>query len=212
MTTCTKISRLALAALWRVGAKAGHQRLRRLARGHSDGSAGVGPARTRLKPVIVTPRRRKMPTLDSPMLRRSAHLNPPIVLKAHRISCCFFFHDEPTETKTGQAQCNKPPCTNPCPCPLYQFVLPVLWGICLLSGRGDRDTPRHAEARAPLRTDLPKLAKSIADGKHEIGQRLPSERETGQSSGSRPTVREAIIALELDGLRGRAARLGRLRQ
>src|SRR6186997_2777327 len=45
------------------------------------------------------------------------------------------------------------------------------------------------------------LAKSIADGKHEVGQRLPSERELAQTFGvSRPTVREAIIALELDGL------------
>jgi DNA-binding FadR family transcriptional regulator len=34
-----------------------------------------------------------------------------------------------------------------------------------------------------------------------LGQRLPSERELAQSFGvSRPTVREAIIALELDGL------------
>jgi len=46
-----------------------------------------------------------------------------------------------------------------------------------------------------------KLAASIAEGKHEVGQRLPSERELAQAFGvSRPTVREAIIALELDGL------------
>jgi DNA-binding FadR family transcriptional regulator len=46
-----------------------------------------------------------------------------------------------------------------------------------------------------------KLAKAIADGRYDIGQRLPSERELAQSFGvSRPTVREAIIALELDGL------------
>jgi DNA-binding FadR family transcriptional regulator len=46
-----------------------------------------------------------------------------------------------------------------------------------------------------------KLAKAIADGKYELGQRLPSERELAQTFGvSRPTVREAIIALELDGL------------
>jgi len=45
------------------------------------------------------------------------------------------------------------------------------------------------------------LAASIAEGKYEVGQRLPSERELAQSFGvSRPTVREAIIALELDGL------------
>ncbi|MEO8063912.1 MAG: FadR/GntR family transcriptional regulator [Pseudomonadota bacterium] len=45
------------------------------------------------------------------------------------------------------------------------------------------------------------LAKAIADGKYGVGQRLPSERELAQSFGvSRPTVREAIIALELDEL------------
>ena len=45
------------------------------------------------------------------------------------------------------------------------------------------------------------LAKSIADGKYEVGQRLPSERELAQAFDvSRPTVREAIIALELDEL------------
>lgn len=46
-----------------------------------------------------------------------------------------------------------------------------------------------------------KLAGGIAEGKYEIGQRLPSERELAQAfSVSRPTIREAIIALELDGL------------
>ena len=46
-----------------------------------------------------------------------------------------------------------------------------------------------------------KLAKAIGEGKYELGQRLPSERELAQTFGvSRPTVREAIIALELDGL------------
>jgi DNA-binding FadR family transcriptional regulator len=46
-----------------------------------------------------------------------------------------------------------------------------------------------------------KLAKAIAVGEYALGQRLPSERELAQSFGvSRPTVREAIIALELDDL------------
>jgi DNA-binding FadR family transcriptional regulator len=46
-----------------------------------------------------------------------------------------------------------------------------------------------------------KLASAIARGEYKIGQRLPSERELAQSfSVSRPTVREAIIALELDRL------------
>jgi DNA-binding FadR family transcriptional regulator len=46
-----------------------------------------------------------------------------------------------------------------------------------------------------------KLAKAIADGEYEVGQRLPSERELAQAFAvSRPTIREAIIALELDEL------------
>jgi DNA-binding FadR family transcriptional regulator len=57
------------------------------------------------------------------------------------------------------------------------------------------------EARRLYEQISQKLAKSIADGKYEIGQRLPSERELAQAfKVSRPTVREAIIALELDGL------------
>ena len=46
-----------------------------------------------------------------------------------------------------------------------------------------------------------KLAKAIESGEYEVGQRLPSERELAQTfEVSRPTVREAIIALELDEL------------
>jgi DNA-binding FadR family transcriptional regulator len=46
-----------------------------------------------------------------------------------------------------------------------------------------------------------KLANDIARGEYKIGQRLPSERELAQAfSVSRPTIREAIIALELDSL------------
>lgn len=45
------------------------------------------------------------------------------------------------------------------------------------------------------------LANGIARGQYKVGQRLPSERELAQTfSVSRPTVREAIIALELDNL------------
>ncbi len=45
------------------------------------------------------------------------------------------------------------------------------------------------------------LSAKIAGGAYAIGQRLPSERDLAQAySVSRPTVREAIIALELDGL------------
>lgn len=46
-----------------------------------------------------------------------------------------------------------------------------------------------------------KLASDISRGLYKVGQRLPSERELAQTfSVSRPTVREAIIALELDRL------------
>jgi DNA-binding FadR family transcriptional regulator len=57
------------------------------------------------------------------------------------------------------------------------------------------------EARRLYEQISQQLAKSISDGKYEVGQRLPSERELAQAfKVSRPTVREAIIALELDGL------------
>ncbi|MBU3076650.1 FadR/GntR family transcriptional regulator [Sphingomonas quercus] len=45
------------------------------------------------------------------------------------------------------------------------------------------------------------IAEAIAAGHYEIGQRLPAERNLAlHYAVSRPTVREAIIALELDGL------------
>ncbi|MGH8031567.1 MAG: FadR/GntR family transcriptional regulator [Luteimonas sp.] len=45
------------------------------------------------------------------------------------------------------------------------------------------------------------LARSIVSGRYSIGQRLPSERDLAQSHAvSRPTIREALITLELDGL------------
>ena len=57
------------------------------------------------------------------------------------------------------------------------------------------------EARRLYEQIAKKLAQSIASGEYELGQRLPSERELAQTFAvSRPTVREAIIALELDGL------------
>lgn len=46
-----------------------------------------------------------------------------------------------------------------------------------------------------------KLATQIASGAYGVGDRLPSERDLAAAFGvSRPTVREAVIALELDGL------------
>ncbi|MBI0476366.1 FadR family transcriptional regulator [Sphingomonas sp. MA1305] len=45
------------------------------------------------------------------------------------------------------------------------------------------------------------IADSIADGRYTIGTRLPGERELAEEFGvSRPTIREAMIALEIRGL------------
>jgi DNA-binding FadR family transcriptional regulator len=45
------------------------------------------------------------------------------------------------------------------------------------------------------------VAAKIAEGEYAVGDRLPSERELALAYGvSRPTVREAVFALELDGL------------
>lgn len=46
-----------------------------------------------------------------------------------------------------------------------------------------------------------KLARAISAGDYAVGDRLPGERELAQLFDvSRPTIREAIIALEIDGL------------
>ena len=79
-------------------------------------------------------------------------------------------------------------------CTLWQCSL--VWGSWLC--RYCAPWPNHD---ACTNRSSQKLAKAIASGKYEVGQRLPSERELAQTFGvSRPTVREAIIALELDGL------------
>lgn len=45
------------------------------------------------------------------------------------------------------------------------------------------------------------IRQALATGRYGVGDRLPSERDLAQQYGvSRPTIREAIIALELDGL------------
>lgn len=45
------------------------------------------------------------------------------------------------------------------------------------------------------------LRQALTSGRYAIGDRLPSERDLAQQYGvSRPTVREAVIALEVDGL------------
>ena len=45
------------------------------------------------------------------------------------------------------------------------------------------------------------LSERITSGQYALGSRLPSERDLAQAFGvSRPTIREAVISLELDGL------------
>lgn len=57
-------------------------------------------------------------------------------------------------------------------------------------------------SRDRLYQDLAKtLLRDLAEGRHPVGSRLPAERELSLKYGvSRPTVREAIIALEVQGL------------
>lgn len=69
----------------------------------------------------------------------------------------------------------------------------------------DPQTPRPARKTVKTarlyQSVAEQIARSVAAGDYKPGERLPSERELSQSySVSRPTVREAIIALELDGL------------
>lgn len=61
------------------------------------------------------------------------------------------------------------------------------------------DAPR-AEGRLYERI-AGEIRQALAGGRYAVGDRLPSERDLAQTFGvSRPTVREAIIALEVDGL------------
>jgi GntR family transcriptional repressor for pyruvate dehydrogenase complex len=62
------------------------------------------------------------------------------------------------------------------------------------------DTPPKAQDR--LYQDLARsLMNELASGRYKVGARLPAERELAASYNvSRPTVREAVIALEVQGL------------
>jgi GntR family transcriptional repressor for pyruvate dehydrogenase complex len=66
----------------------------------------------------------------------------------------------------------------------------------------DADAPAPGKTSERLYQDLAQaLLKEIAGGKYAIGARLPAERELASIYNvSRPTVREAIIALEVQGL------------
>ncbi len=61
-------------------------------------------------------------------------------------------------------------------------------------------TPQPKSARL-YQAVAERIARSIASGQYRKGERLPAERElAAQYEVSRPTIREAIIALEIDGL------------
>ena len=63
------------------------------------------------------------------------------------------------------------------------------------------DVPAKAGAARLYAQLADRIAKQILLGQYKVGERLPSERELSQAfEVSRPTIREAIIALELDGL------------
>jgi DNA-binding FadR family transcriptional regulator len=75
------------------------------------------------------------------------------------------------------------------------------FAACLVAEARPIDTRLMAEPRRLYEQISQKIAADIASGKYAIGQRLPAERELAQVFNvSRPTVREAIIALEVDGL------------
>lgn len=58
-----------------------------------------------------------------------------------------------------------------------------------------------SEPRRLYETVAATISAGILDGAYPVGSRLPAERELAVTFGvSRPTIREAIIALELDGL------------
>jgi DNA-binding FadR family transcriptional regulator len=71
----------------------------------------------------------------------------------------------------------------------------------LVAAGAGTDTAAMPEPRRLYEQIAQKISSDIAKGTYSVGQRLPSERDLAQACGvSRPTVREAIIALEIDGL------------
>ena len=62
-------------------------------------------------------------------------------------------------------------------------------------------TTSTAAARKLYQQVASTLASAVADGQYSVGSRLPSERDLADEFGvSRPTVREAMIALEIRGI------------
>lgn len=62
-------------------------------------------------------------------------------------------------------------------------------------------TTSTADARKLYQQVANAISLAIAQGRYQAGQRLPSERDLADEFGvSRPTVREAVIALEIRGL------------
>ena len=70
-----------------------------------------------------------------------------------------------------------------------------------VGGEAIPDVPAKAGTARLYAQLADRIAKQILLGQYKVGDRLPSERELSQAfEVSRPTIREAIIALELDGL------------
>ena len=68
--------------------------------------------------------------------------------------------------------------------------------------RGQQSEPAGSGRRERLYQELArKMTRAIDEGKYKVGERLPAERELAvEFDVSRPTVREAIISLEVQGL------------
>lgn len=63
------------------------------------------------------------------------------------------------------------------------------------------DNVKRSEVRRLYEHIAEALTARIVAGQYKVGSRLPSERDLAQAFAvSRPTIREAVIALELDGL------------
>jgi len=62
-------------------------------------------------------------------------------------------------------------------------------------------TTQTADTRKLYQQVAGAVATAIASGRYPVGSRLPSERDLAEEFGvSRPTVREAMIALEIRGM------------
>src|SRR6185369_14315670 len=85
--------------------------------------------------------------------------------------------------------------------PIYRIVATIQFRMRNLMGQGKHQVPLEAvEARRLYRQVADQLRALIDSGEYAVGGRLPTERDLAeQLKVSRPTVREALIALEVEG-------------